>query len=169
MNTEDAVRLLHAKRAGRGKWIARCPAHGDHHPSLSIKKGDRGVLLYCQSNHCSLESICEALGIKVYELFYGSGISPILEKQRKLERLERRLGLFLWLEVLERDRRAYYAACVRNTEKQIVELRDELYPEKALQRRREEEFLVALNKYGWDGLWEMVLPEFEDHVREPSR
>src|SRR5438105_11788161 len=42
-------RLEKVKQAGRG-WVARCPAHDDRNPSLSITVGrDAQVLLYCHA------------------------------------------------------------------------------------------------------------------------
>jgi 5S rRNA maturation endonuclease (ribonuclease M5) len=49
--------------------MARCPAHDDHHPSLSICLGEDGrILLYCHAG-CSLEAICAAMHIEVRDLF----------------------------------------------------------------------------------------------------
>lgn len=39
-----AIMLGGARRSGRG-WIARCPAHDDHRPSLSLADGENGRLL----------------------------------------------------------------------------------------------------------------------------
>ena len=51
------------KKQGTG-YVARCPAHDDHDPSLSIGEKDDGTaLLNCFSNHCSYQSILEALGL----------------------------------------------------------------------------------------------------------
>ncbi|RLL73047.1 DUF7146 domain-containing protein [Paenirhodobacter hankyongi] len=53
-------------RALGGKWtgcqgIAICPAHDDHHPSLSIAQGDDGrLLMYCYAG-CSFPAICGVL------------------------------------------------------------------------------------------------------------
>jgi hypothetical protein len=59
--------LKGVKRNGAG-WMALCPAHDDHEPSLSIKDGDSGgALLYCFAG-CSLERICAALGTDSREL-----------------------------------------------------------------------------------------------------
>jgi RecA-family ATPase len=56
------------KRAGAG-FLACCPAHGDKHPSLSVKRGDDGrVLFNCQAG-CSFGDIAAALGIEQRELF----------------------------------------------------------------------------------------------------
>lgn len=50
------------------KWMARCPAHGDKTPSLSVAEGDRGrVLLHCFAG-CSFDKICVALDIDKREL-----------------------------------------------------------------------------------------------------
>jgi len=43
-----------------GQYIARCPAHNDKTPSLSIKDGDGFLLLHCHAG-CSYESIVESL------------------------------------------------------------------------------------------------------------
>jgi hypothetical protein len=50
MSTVNQVldRLKDVKPAGDHKWTAICPAHDDHHPSLSISEGAGGrVLLNC--------------------------------------------------------------------------------------------------------------------------
>ena len=47
MTIEDFLtRLDGVKRTGRG-WQAKCPAHDDRSPSLSIREGELGVLLHC--------------------------------------------------------------------------------------------------------------------------
>ena len=53
---------LGARKTGPGKWTARCPAHGDNKPSLSISEGECGkLLLYCHVG-CPFEYIRKALG-----------------------------------------------------------------------------------------------------------
>ena len=67
----DAVlhRLEKVKRTAPDKWIARCPAHDDRRPSLSIREADDGkVLLKCWSG-CSAQAITEALGLSLADLF----------------------------------------------------------------------------------------------------
>ena len=60
MDAEQLTRYL------KGRWYgsygtARCPAHDDHNPSLSIKDGDNGkLLLYCHAG-CDYRDIVEAL------------------------------------------------------------------------------------------------------------
>jgi putative DNA primase/helicase len=60
--------LPDATRSGKG-WIAKCPAHDDRKPSLSINTGDDGrTLVKCHAG-CTLDAICDALGIGVADLF----------------------------------------------------------------------------------------------------
>jgi hypothetical protein len=61
-------RVQGAKPKGRG-WVARCPAHNDRTPSLSIDQGDDGrALLHCHAG-CTHDAIAAALGIERRELF----------------------------------------------------------------------------------------------------
>jgi hypothetical protein len=60
--------LDHVGRRGDG-WTARCPAHEDRQPSLSVAQGDDGrVLLHCHAG-CSTEEIVKTLGLDLGDLF----------------------------------------------------------------------------------------------------
>ena len=51
-----------------GGWVARCPAHGDDNPSLSIARGEDGRwLVHCHAG-CSAEAVVEAVGLKMADL-----------------------------------------------------------------------------------------------------
>ena len=66
---ETVLARLKGVRKSLHGWVACCPAHRDREPSLSIGLGDEGqVLLTCFAG-CSLDSIVEAMGITVSELF----------------------------------------------------------------------------------------------------
>lgn len=58
------------RRSGRG-WMAKCPAHHDSSPSLSIREAEDRILLHCFAG-CSVAVICQALGIAIRDLFAGS-------------------------------------------------------------------------------------------------
>ncbi|HPD07469.1 MAG TPA: AAA family ATPase [Candidatus Bipolaricaulis sp.] len=62
MNARDVLGALQDVRGGNGQWTARCPAHEDHHPSLSITESQGKLLLYCHAG-CSYEAIRRALGL----------------------------------------------------------------------------------------------------------
>ena len=65
---ENLVSRLHAKRSGKG-WIAKCPAHQDRKPSLSIDEGSDGrALLKCHAG-CSTDAVIAALGLTRRDLF----------------------------------------------------------------------------------------------------
>ena len=62
-------RLDHVRKLSTPGWSARCPAHHDRHPSLSIGVGKEGrVLLKCHAG-CQVEAIVEALGLTMADLF----------------------------------------------------------------------------------------------------
>lgn len=61
-------RLDGVKRAGKG-WKAKCPAHDDSDPSLSLREADDGrVLLHCFAQ-CSAYDIVSAVGLELSDLF----------------------------------------------------------------------------------------------------
>ncbi|NLO26617.1 MAG: AAA family ATPase [Actinobacteria bacterium] len=61
-------RLEGGKRNGHG-YLARCPAHDDHNPSLSVTEGDGGrVLLKCHAG-CELKAIVKAIELDTRDLF----------------------------------------------------------------------------------------------------
>jgi putative DNA primase/helicase len=60
-------KLPNAKRQGK-EWAARCPAHEDKRPSLSISEGEGGrALVHCHAG-CTPEEIVAALGMKLADL-----------------------------------------------------------------------------------------------------
>jgi Protein of unknown function (DUF3987) len=65
---ENLVSRLQAKRRGKG-WIAKCPAHEDRKPSLSVDEGADGrVLIKCHAG-CSTDDVIGALGLTRRDLF----------------------------------------------------------------------------------------------------
>lgn len=58
-------------RAGSG-FLACCPAHGDRDPSLSVKQGDDGRVLFSCKAGCSFKEVVSALGMKESEMFPDS-------------------------------------------------------------------------------------------------
>jgi hypothetical protein len=62
------VSRLHGRRSGKG-WIAKCPAHDDRTPSLSINEGRDGrMLLKCFAG-CTFDQIVSAAGLTTEDLF----------------------------------------------------------------------------------------------------
>lgn len=75
-------RLDGVRKAGRG-WIARCPAHQDRSPSLSITEREDGVLLVHCHGGCSVHDVCAAVGLKVSDLFPRTDTRSLTPQQRR--------------------------------------------------------------------------------------
>jgi len=70
---ENLVSRLHARRSGGG-WIAKCPAHDDHEPSLRIDEGADGrALVKCWAG-CTLDAVLSAVGLTKKDLFPQSAL-----------------------------------------------------------------------------------------------
>lgn len=61
--------LENVKRTGDGRWLARCPAHDDKHPSLSVKETAEGVVLLKCWSGCSAAEVVAAAGLDMTVLF----------------------------------------------------------------------------------------------------
>jgi hypothetical protein len=83
MTADAFADLVQAQRTGAGRWKARCPAHADRSPSLSIRAGDDGrVLVLCRAG-CSLDSILAGLKLAKRDLFAGP--PPSLEQTAAIQ------------------------------------------------------------------------------------
>jgi hypothetical protein len=75
LNAEELARRINARRITTG-WLARCPAHSDRLPSLSISPGRDGrTLLKCHAG-CEPTAIVSALGLSLRDLFADSTPQP---------------------------------------------------------------------------------------------
>jgi len=61
-------RLEGVRPAGDGRWSARCPAHDDRSPSLTIRDiGDR-ILIHCHAG-CATEDVLAVVGLTFRDLY----------------------------------------------------------------------------------------------------
>ena len=68
MTAAEFVQGLEAVRQHGDGYMARCPAHDDRTPSLSVKDGDEGgVVVYCFAR-CTPEAVCAAHGYELPDL-----------------------------------------------------------------------------------------------------
>lgn len=79
-------RLDRVEHSGQGRWLARCPAHDDRTPSLTVRETDDGtVLLHCFAG-CGADAVMAAVGLRLGDLFPDRGPD---EGRRRLRRGER--------------------------------------------------------------------------------
>lgn len=70
MSAQDVVnRLEHCRQVSADSWIARCPAHEDRSPSLTVKDvGDGRTLIHCFAG-CGALDVLDALGLDWASLY----------------------------------------------------------------------------------------------------
>ena len=83
----DILERLDAVRAtAPGTYVARCPAHNDGRPSLSVSVKPDRILVHCFAG-CTPEEITAAVGLTLADLYPDKGqqwtntIRPIVEKE----------------------------------------------------------------------------------------
>jgi hypothetical protein len=70
----ELIEALDARPGRDGNYQARCVAHDDRQPSLSIKQGDGLVLLNCFTGTCTYDDIVAALELR--------GLWPVDDRRR---------------------------------------------------------------------------------------
>lgn len=72
MTISDFLSKLDGVKRDGESWAARCPAHEDRTPSLSVREGRDGrVLVHCHAG-CDVQAITTALGMRPRDLFADS-------------------------------------------------------------------------------------------------
>lgn len=101
MSAQDLIdRLDHCRSTGKNAWVARCPAHDDSSPSLSIREKDDGrVLIHCFAG-CGAIAVLDALNLDYDSLF------PPNDNYRAERRQYSRTVDELVLEIAKADRAA---------------------------------------------------------------
>ena len=62
--------LRGVKEVGREQYLALCPCHDDHRPSLSVRSGIKGIIMTCPVCGANGAQVMQALGMSVRDLFY---------------------------------------------------------------------------------------------------
>lgn len=63
------ARLDRVRQSAPGRWMARCPAHEDKSPSLSIRELDDGRILVHDFGGCAAPDILAAVGLSIADMF----------------------------------------------------------------------------------------------------
>lgn len=70
MSIDDLLnRMDGVRKNGANHWIAKCPAHTDKYPSLSIACGEDGRILLHDFGGCKVHDVLAAVGLEVGDLF----------------------------------------------------------------------------------------------------
>src|SRR5687768_16557700 len=76
-------RLDGVRETGPGRWVAKCPAHDDESPSLSLRELEDGRVLVHDFGGCAAIDVVEAVGLRMSDLFpapLGQHITPTKSK-----------------------------------------------------------------------------------------
>ncbi len=100
---------LGGRRCGAG-WVARCPAHDDREPSLSIRDADDGkVLVRCHAG-CSQEQVVAALrdrglwdGRRPRRIAEPGPSSPANRLAHLADNMRQRAALAIWQSAIPAD------------------------------------------------------------------
>lgn len=69
MSVEVLLQRLEGVRpSGQGRWVAKCPAHPDKSPSLSVCDRDGIILLHCFAL-CETADVLAAVGLSFSDLY----------------------------------------------------------------------------------------------------
>lgn len=77
-------RLSGVRETSSGRWIARCPAHDDRSPSLSIRELPDGKILLHDFGGCAPVDVLHAIGLELHHLFPSGGQARRATKTKSL-------------------------------------------------------------------------------------
>src|SRR5690606_647322 len=84
-----------------GGYLARCPAHGDNHPSLRIWRGDDLKVRFACRAGCDTEDVIAAVGLRWRDLFDADGPGLTVPRERpQVVGTEHIAALRVWLDSL---------------------------------------------------------------------
>ena len=75
-DTAELLARLHGvRKSGPDRWMAKCPAHEDSSPSLSVRAAEDGrTLVNCMAG-CEAGAVVGAVGLTLRDLFPAGNIS----------------------------------------------------------------------------------------------
>jgi hypothetical protein len=84
MNIDGILaRLEGVRQTGPSQYVARCPAHRDRSPSLSVRDtGDGRTLIHCFAG-CHVEAVVAAIGMRMSDLMPEKAITQTFLQRPK--------------------------------------------------------------------------------------
>lgn len=161
MTASEFAALLNAKQLRRGHWIARCPAHGDKRPSLSIAEGRKQPVVFkCMSQGCTQQEILKAMGLTWKDIMGESRrqLTPRLRDEQTLHALRDLKRAFI------SPAGAYLAgkkwrldAVLHELDRRIITIENSLDSTVNANRKREAKTARFVKLWGWNKLWDLYL------------
>ncbi len=99
------ARLEGVRSNGPGRWVAKCPAPADKHPSLSIAEGADARVLVHDFGGCDVHAVLAAVGLEAKDLFPSRPRNLSPAERNELRMHSRMAGWAAALGVLEREAR----------------------------------------------------------------
>ena len=97
---EVVARLDGVRERAPDRWTAKCPAHQDKWPSLSIRELDDGTVLLYDFGGCHALDVVRAIGLEFSDLFPDRHIRRVEHSERpripaaeRLELIEHEIGV----------------------------------------------------------------------------
>ena len=76
------AKLDGVRQTGQGRWLAKCPAHADRSPSLSIRElADGRTLCHCHAG-CAVVEVLQAVGLGFDALFPARALDHRVRRER---------------------------------------------------------------------------------------
>lgn len=69
MQLQEFLARFDRPRKQSGGYKVRCPAHDDNVASLSVREGDKGIILYCHAG-CDTDEVLRQMGLEARDLFW---------------------------------------------------------------------------------------------------
>jgi hypothetical protein len=83
-------RLQGVRKSSHKRAMARCPAHADSDPSLSVSEGSTCIIMHCFAG-CDFVEIVKAIGLEPQQLLYELSPEGVVRKpfwQRDLDHMQ---------------------------------------------------------------------------------
>jgi len=76
----EVLSRLENVRKVAGQYLASCPAHEDSSPSLAVRAGDTGIVVYCHAG-CTTKAVLAAIDLTWNDLFWDRKTSREAKKR----------------------------------------------------------------------------------------
>lgn len=117
MRIDALLSRLEKVKSANGEFMALCPAHQDHNPSLTLKETPDGkILMKCWAG-CTVYDICSALELDITDLFPDKVENYEIQQREFFNHKHVFNALYcdlVWLEICAKHIADYGTLCEEN-------------------------------------------------------